>query len=366
MKFSGAAQATQLNAAIDASVRSLTLEDGASYPSSNFVIVIDRGTPIEEKVFVGLRSANVCTECVRGYDGTSPAAHGDNAVVQHTLPASWCQKIDDLSEGIFGTDVALLETVCPAGTIRTTVYGVADPGWLLFNQRYANGQTRFPTLWPKLPVTWKQGTDIVLPDWSDRTLQGVGVTAVGEKGGANARTIAEANLPPHRHDIGHGHGDVTGPAGAHTPAGSVTGGGEHGHNISDPGHGHNISDPGHSHSLPVGATDRIFGLDDNKTTHSLDITPNSNGVPGNFEAAPITGTVGSGTGISVQRNGAELSIVAGQGGHGHGFAGAPVDNHQHSVAALAGGTLSGNGNLPNSPLDTTPAHGAVYFQIKAH
>jgi microcystin-dependent protein len=90
--------------------------------------------------------------------------------------------------------------------VRTT----ADDGWLLFNQTVLNAQSIYPALWDVVPVGWRSGSSLVLPNMADRMVEGVGVTAVGATGGANAKTIAANNLPTHTHpvtvtDAGHNH-----------------------------------------------------------------------------------------------------------------------------------------------------------------
>ena len=52
--FTGAATRTVLTAGVNNSVTSLPVADASSYPSGNnpFVVVVDRGTPDEEKILV--------------------------------------------------------------------------------------------------------------------------------------------------------------------------------------------------------------------------------------------------------------------------------------------------------------------------
>jgi len=52
-----------------------------------FVVVVDRGTPSEEKILVASRSSNVYAIQARGHDGTSGLAHGAGATVEHGLDA---------------------------------------------------------------------------------------------------------------------------------------------------------------------------------------------------------------------------------------------------------------------------------------
>jgi microcystin-dependent protein len=93
------------------------------------------------------------------------------------------------------------------GDIKATAAFAATAGWLMLDgQAYANADTLYPNLWAVVPVSWKSGTTMTLPNAADRVLMGGGV--LGALGGANSRTLAIANLPVHGHTINHGHASV--------------------------------------------------------------------------------------------------------------------------------------------------------------
>ena len=101
-----------------------------------------------------------------------------------------------------------IETIWPAGSIRASISGTADPGWLLFGQTVANAQTLYPTLWGKLPTAWKSGSSMILPSDVDNVLRGSSLAGIGATSGTNTKTIATANLPAHAHTIDHDHAAV--------------------------------------------------------------------------------------------------------------------------------------------------------------
>jgi microcystin-dependent protein len=96
---------------------------------------------------------------------------------------------------------AAINTSCQAGDIRMSIATAETPGWLLLNgQVVANAQVLYPDLWTKVPVGWKSGAALNLPNATVRMPIGQDSThPVGTVGGASTRTLAAANLPPHTH-----------------------------------------------------------------------------------------------------------------------------------------------------------------------
>lgn len=95
--YSGGAARTALNGAITSGATSIVVVSGTGYPTGGtnpFVITIDRGTAVEEKVLIQSRSGTTLTVAAsgRGYDGTTAVAHSDAAYVEHTLDAD---SVDD-------------------------------------------------------------------------------------------------------------------------------------------------------------------------------------------------------------------------------------------------------------------------------
>src|SRR6266581_3848887 len=70
----------KLKARMDDKATSLELEDAKSLPVQSFYLVVD-----QEKIFVGKRDGNICTEIVRGCDGTLATDHSETAAVQLPL-----------------------------------------------------------------------------------------------------------------------------------------------------------------------------------------------------------------------------------------------------------------------------------------
>ncbi|HEV2176183.1 MAG TPA: DNA-directed RNA polymerase subunit beta [Terriglobia bacterium] len=71
---------TRLKARLDEKASSFTLVDARNLPSANFYVVVD-----QEKIFVGKRESDVCSEVVRGCEGTLAIDHSESAVVQLPL-----------------------------------------------------------------------------------------------------------------------------------------------------------------------------------------------------------------------------------------------------------------------------------------
>src|SRR5579872_6912248 len=71
---------TRLKNRLDSKGTTFEVEDPRNLPASNFYIVCDH-----EKMFVGRREGGVCTEVVRGCEGTLATEHSDGAIVQLPL-----------------------------------------------------------------------------------------------------------------------------------------------------------------------------------------------------------------------------------------------------------------------------------------
>jgi DNA-directed RNA polymerase subunit beta len=71
---------TRLKSRLDSKGTTFEVEDPRNLPASNFYVVCDH-----EKMFVGQREGSVCTEVVRGCEGTLATEHSDGAIVQLPL-----------------------------------------------------------------------------------------------------------------------------------------------------------------------------------------------------------------------------------------------------------------------------------------
>lgn len=93
-EYAGAAPATRLAGSLASGVISnftVVTSGGSGFPTgatAPFVVVVDRGTALEEKILVTSRSGDTFNGLSRGYDSTSPQSHSAQAVVEHVLDAA--------------------------------------------------------------------------------------------------------------------------------------------------------------------------------------------------------------------------------------------------------------------------------------
>lgn len=82
---------TSTNAVFSNSAMSVTAVDASTFPDGSsgnpFVIIVDRGTPLEEKILCSSRSGNTFTILQRGYDGTPVENHSNGSKIDHVLDA---------------------------------------------------------------------------------------------------------------------------------------------------------------------------------------------------------------------------------------------------------------------------------------
>jgi microcystin-dependent protein len=221
-------------------------------------------------------------------------------------------------------DSAVVSKLLPAGTIAATIKSSADTGWLLLDgSTVASAETTYPALWAVVPVSWQSGSSLVLPNMANKMLFGQSTTTLGATGGANSKTIAEANLPTHTHTINHGH--------AHT----IT-----------------ADQAAHSHTISVTVN--------SNTTLFVYNTENYN----------TTDYIATDTNIASYYSASDFGMaVANVSSHSHTASGSATSTDP--TITVSGGVTnhsgsSGNGGFANSALDVTNAHLAVNFQIKAH
>jgi len=96
-EFLGNVVETATTGALSSADTSISLTDGSTFPTGSvapFVIVLDRGTSLEEKVLVTSRSSNTLTVSQRGYDGTTAVSHSSGAFVDHVLDATTIDEVN--------------------------------------------------------------------------------------------------------------------------------------------------------------------------------------------------------------------------------------------------------------------------------
>lgn len=105
-EFLGSVVATTLSSNVGIFDSTITVVDGSTFPTgasgNPFVIVISRGTPIEEKMLISSRTGNVLTVKQRGYDGTVASSHTIPTSVDHVLDAL---TIQDMNRSTYDNEI---------------------------------------------------------------------------------------------------------------------------------------------------------------------------------------------------------------------------------------------------------------------
>lgn len=291
--YAGAPVTTTLSSLLSAGATSCTVGAVTGWPASfPYFIVIEPGTSREEKVKVTAATGTTLT-IVRNRDNTNDVEHPAASTVYVVFTATEADEanqiasvmttkgdlittngstINRLAVGATNTHVlqvdstatngikwgqvatagiadsavtsakiadativagdiatATLKLLCPVGTIASYAGASAPTGWLLCDGTSTTGYAELAAL-----------VGSTTPDLKGKFLLGKTATGTGSAllGSGGSLTIAEANLPSHKHTINHDHVsfNTTGADGTHT------------HTISDPGHSHSIN------TLPDDAT----------------------------------------------------------------------------------------------------------------
>jgi microcystin-dependent protein len=229
--------------------------------------------------------------------------------------------------------LALIAALIPAGTIRETITIADEPGWARMGTTITNGQTLTPALWGIVPVGWRSGANIVLPDWSNRGLVGAGTIAMLATGGANTRSLVQANLPPHAHDLSNHNHNMN----SHTHTAN------HNHAASA------ASDGYHNHGLAGNAGIFYQYLGAGDASNAIDRWDG---------------------GLMELFYGLTQIAIYPDGSHTHPIT---VDTINFSTGGPSNNATTGpsnnstsNGFGTSTPIDTTPASVGICYKIKAH
>jgi hypothetical protein len=122
--YSGNAQATTLSSSIINSSTSLPVLATTGFPNTAdgpFVVCIDRGTPLEEKVLIASYTTTALTvaDNGRGYDGTTAVSHTAGASVVCTLDAVTVTQLVDFATSI-GTVLPTTSAIGDAAALGTS------------------------------------------------------------------------------------------------------------------------------------------------------------------------------------------------------------------------------------------------------
>jgi hypothetical protein len=120
-------------------------------------------------------------------------------------------KIADSNVTLTKLAAAVQSLLVPAGVIVSTLKSTADTGWIALNGTSVTGaQSAYPALYAATSGIsgWWSGSTFTPPNMTNKMLEGVGTTTVGQAGGSNTAALAVTNLPAHTHtatDSGHVH-----------------------------------------------------------------------------------------------------------------------------------------------------------------
>lgn len=105
-EITGAAEQTVLTAPLSNSGTSFTVVSGTTFPTGSsgnpFVVTINRGLPVEEKILCSSRTVNTFTVLQRGFDGTTANEHASASEVDHVLDAI---AIQDMNKTTYDNEI---------------------------------------------------------------------------------------------------------------------------------------------------------------------------------------------------------------------------------------------------------------------
>lgn len=234
------------------------------------------------------------------------------------------------------------------GDIVTSIR-TAKTGYLLLNGSVvADADVAYPALWAVVPASWKSGSNLVLPNMTNRLLQGAGAVALGTTGGANTKVIGSANLPPHTH---------TGPSHTHTT----------------PNHNHTMN---HIHGMGHTHVHQHTHFDTFAATTEVTVAIRESSTPGTFNSLMAASNSGVDE-VRVDVNPVAVTAISGSVGSTSSpetDPAVPDTTGSSSIAntgtgggsttGASGTAATGNGPGTSSPLDVQQASLSVNYFVK--
>lgn len=143
LNFSSTAVEMTLQADVNSSATTFSVDTVAGLPATPFMVTVDIGQGAEEVVKVGGVSGTNLTSLTRGQDGTTAVAHLTGAKIRHTLTAGFLQDLAehlDATEGVHGVPGAPVDTTS-AQTLDLKTFTSQDSTGAPLTVRQASGQT---------------------------------------------------------------------------------------------------------------------------------------------------------------------------------------------------------------------------------
>lgn len=253
-------------------------------------------------------------------------------------------------------ELATLKSSVPAGTVLTSLQApsyMTPLGWISLDGSVVT-EVEAPTLFTIPALTGYINTPqsgprtMALPDARRRVML-YSPDDAGRVGGQPSITVALANMPPHKHN------SVVQQGGGANPQVRISRAGTHRHNVYGGEHIHNVNDPGHAHYgadhiLGGGFICAAYG-----GRNKIDAYFNDRSHTYSVEMAEWTRAATSD--ISIGAAGSEHGhAMDDQGDHDHQTTIDPIAAHPHSVQE---DTIGGG-----AAISYTPAYLAVYAYVK--
>ncbi len=127
--YRGGAQAGALTAPIISTDNTISCNVLTGWPDGSdgeFAAVIGRGLPNEEKILCASRTGAILTTSRRGYDGTTPQAHGATEVIEHVHTAIDDDEANDHSSNPYGHGIATDDRVVGLNKTQTLTHKTID------------------------------------------------------------------------------------------------------------------------------------------------------------------------------------------------------------------------------------------------
>jgi hypothetical protein len=332
-EHTGGAPATQLLSGINAAAMSFTVKSGGGtgYPTGgigSFIVALDGGTALEEKILCASRSGDVFTVASsgRGYDNTLAVDHAADASVTHVLGAIEIDEANvhiNTGVGVHGR-TSQLASISDAETLSNKTINTSDNN-ITIDQADVTGLVA--ALAAKLAVTAVHDTwEAIIGAAPGTNWQATLAAALGA-GWSTKLAATENNFNSINRQVFTADGTWTKPAGAKFVLVRIVGGGGAAGGAPATGAGQMAAGAGGGAG---GYGEKLFAASALGATEAVDIGLGGNGVSGGTGNNGSASAFGSGLGIS------------GNGGLGGAASGVLAISLNSAYPGGAGGTGQGD------------------------